>query len=402
MQAPGRNFLLATGIFYIIFGVIEFIAGMIIYAVGEALDGFLNTFLGDLGMAFGLGPAPTIFGFGIGTTGLVFAVMGVFYFVIGIMGIVYRNILEKAQTLMTLGIIALIFDVVSVLVTGTFSITTMPLFAIPICYIAGAYKNKNHAMIPPPRPVAANPIFSESQFSSPVNIMPMPVLENINVETFIKRIFLCIEEEAYDEAEHLINQVLYVDPENPKAYVAKLLVEYGLTEEAMLCDCGENLSENLSFKRAIRFADENYKQVLLGYAEANRKNRSKRTETDRKNDILRRAQTMAATVNGLQDAIDFLEKENDFEYANGLIGEYKNRQSLAYNRAEILLAGEDYVNARDTFLALGNYKDAKEKAQEIEKIAIEQKEHEAKINVIIWIAIIVVVIIMVVIATIAS
>ena len=81
-------------------------------------------------------------GAGVSTLAFFSVALGIYSFVIGIMGIVHRNNLNKAATLMTLGVIALIADVVSGLIMGIFTITTVLFLAIPICYIFGAYKNK--------------------------------------------------------------------------------------------------------------------------------------------------------------------------------------------------------------------------------------------------------------------
>jgi len=131
MQLPGRIFLLVTGVIYIISGSIAIMSGFFLDMAGQALGG-LGGIVGVQGAGAGLG-------------GLAFlsVIFGALSFVIGVMGIAHRNNFDKAATLMTLGIIALIADVIAGLIMGTFTITTVLFLAIPGCYIFGAYKNKN-------------------------------------------------------------------------------------------------------------------------------------------------------------------------------------------------------------------------------------------------------------------
>ena len=130
MQAPGRILLLVTGIILIIGGVFAVISGVFLDMVGQALDG--------LGGVVGVQDA----GAGFGNLAFIAVILGVIDFVIGVIGITYRNNLDKSTLLMSLGFVALILYVVGGVITGAFTFTTIVFLAIPICYIVGAYKNK--------------------------------------------------------------------------------------------------------------------------------------------------------------------------------------------------------------------------------------------------------------------
>jgi len=130
MQAPGRTFLLVTGIMYIVSGSIDIIGGLF-------LDGLAQT-VGGLGNMFGVqGAGARIEGFAFFSV-----VLGAYNFVVGIMGVSNRDNLEKGGTLMTLGITSIIVSFILHIVLGTLSFTMLLFFAIPICYIIGARKNK--------------------------------------------------------------------------------------------------------------------------------------------------------------------------------------------------------------------------------------------------------------------
>jgi len=130
MQAPGRVFLLVTGIMYIVSGSVDIIGGLLLDGVAQAVGG--------LGSAFGVQRA----GAGIGGFAFFSVLHGAYNLVIGIMGVSNRDNFEKSGTLMNLGIISIITSLILHFVFGTLSMTTVLFLAIPICYIIGARKNK--------------------------------------------------------------------------------------------------------------------------------------------------------------------------------------------------------------------------------------------------------------------
>lgn len=131
MNAPGKNFLLVTGILYIIFGAIGFI--------------------GALGMQTMVQAAPWVFAamqfaFGVNIgflVGLLF-VASIAYIVLGICGIVHREKPEYGKPLMIFVIILAIYELFAAFLYSDiidFSILTLIGFALPALFIVGAYKN---------------------------------------------------------------------------------------------------------------------------------------------------------------------------------------------------------------------------------------------------------------------
>ena len=123
--APGRIFLLVTGIMYIIVGVACIIMGLLFFLADAVV-------LADL--------VEDAMGFDFAVYLLV---AGGYSFVIGVLGVLHRNSYDKAGLLVILGTIALIGELVGPLIWGTFSSMTILILAIPICYILGAHKNKS-------------------------------------------------------------------------------------------------------------------------------------------------------------------------------------------------------------------------------------------------------------------
>jgi hypothetical protein len=128
MNAPGRIFLLVTGILYIVFGAFGVLTALIGAAASQAVRGF---------------GIPGI-GMDLNTLALIAGVMGGYQIFIGIMGVVYHKKINMASTLMIFGIIDLTISIITILVmySGTTAILSLFSLAIPICYIIGAYKNK--------------------------------------------------------------------------------------------------------------------------------------------------------------------------------------------------------------------------------------------------------------------
>ena len=135
--AKGRVFLLVTGIIYIIVGVFSVLAGVIIDITSQAIDG--------LGNMVGVDDA----GLGLGILAIITVASGVYAFVMGVLGITWRNTIEKGKVLLILGCISIVVDIVGAIALG-FSISTILMLAMPACYIVGAYKNMRECANPTP------------------------------------------------------------------------------------------------------------------------------------------------------------------------------------------------------------------------------------------------------------
>ena len=84
-------------------------------------------------------------------------------------------------------------------------------------------------------------------------------------ESLLKRAFIVLEDAEWKKADDLLEQVLNSDPEKAKAYVGKLMSELKINKEENLAKRAVNLSDYSNFQKAVRFAEEPYKSVLLDY-----------------------------------------------------------------------------------------------------------------------------------------
>lgn len=94
---------------------------------------------------------------------------------------------------------------------------------------------------------------------------PSPVQFNSSTETLLKRVALFLENEEWSNADTYCEKVLDIDPENPKAYIYKLLAQLHGKKESDLAFCNTSLDKLPAYKTALRFADEETSARLMEY-----------------------------------------------------------------------------------------------------------------------------------------
>ena len=106
--------------------------------------------------------------------------------------------------------------------------------------------------------------------SAPNTVVQKTVVQEVQesgkADNLMKRVYLYLEDEDFEKASEYIDKVLDVDAEYAPAYVAQILVEKKLTKEANLTILRASIDDNPTWKKALRFADEEQKQRYLGYA----------------------------------------------------------------------------------------------------------------------------------------
>jgi len=114
-----------------------------------------------------------------------------------------------------------------------------------------------------------------------------------STETLLKRAFLFIEEGNTDRANEYLERVLDQDPEEPRAYFGKLLIELNLRTESQLRQLHTPLDEYGNFQKAVRFASGELKSRYMAINQAIRDEmeETKRIETEKEE--RRRAQAAA-------------------------------------------------------------------------------------------------------------
>ena len=82
------------------------------------------------------------------------------------------------------------------------------------------------------------------------------------IQNLLKRAFVHLEDEEWEEADELFEQALTQDAENSQAYLGKLLVEFECSSIKDLADMGQSFENNRFYQRALKFANEQEKALL--------------------------------------------------------------------------------------------------------------------------------------------
>jgi tetratricopeptide (TPR) repeat protein len=86
-----------------------------------------------------------------------------------------------------------------------------------------------------------------------------------DVENLFKRAFLFLEDGDFVNASRYFDSVLDSDPENARAYLGKLMVDYSISKEEELANINIDFSGNLNYQKALRFADRAFSRRLRKY-----------------------------------------------------------------------------------------------------------------------------------------
>ena len=140
-----------------------------------------------------------------------------------------------------------------------------------------------------------------------------------NVAPLLERSFMFLEDENWEKADDLCEQVLNQEPKNAEAYLGKLLAELHIKTPNELKDSGVSFDENDNYQKALRFGDEKLKNTLIFGSKA----------TNERLEQLR--------IKGVYD-----EATHQLEYA---------------------ASEEDYIAASELFKSISDYEDAAEKAK---------------------------------------
>lgn len=86
-------------------------------------------------------------------------------------------------------------------------------------------------------------------------------------DAYLERGFLALEDGNFSQADAFLENVLNLNPHNSQAYFGKLMVEMRITKQSQILTAPRYLKEYANFEKAVRFADQQLKTVLLQYEE---------------------------------------------------------------------------------------------------------------------------------------
>ena len=224
-----------------------------------------------------------------------------------------------------------------------------------------------------------------------------------NVESLLKRAFLFIEDKDLESADRYCEKVLDIDPENARAYVAKLMIDCGVTYQDDLGKLDESFDDNANYKKAIRFADDDLAATLQGYLDTIRETQENRAKDEKymsacdlmeddQIDSYKKAISIFSSIIEWRDSrFKIMElKEATYEKACSLI-DFDNKE---LSIREKFLRCEQAINYLEL---IEEYKDSLKLLNECKEIKVklelehstESKKDERISNVIGWCAILI-------------
>ena len=200
-----------------------------------------------------------------------------------------------------------------------------------------------------------------------------------NVQSLLGRAFMALEDGEWSKADEFCEQALNLDFQNARAYLGKLMAELHVRREADLSGQPRPLASNGHYQKALRFADEALKAELTGWNEAiiqRNRQRQQAAEFSAAMAQLEQAGTVEA-VEGVRARIAAL--GDDPDAAQGLRRCDEKLEALraaAYDRANALMAQQQYGQAAAAFRALGSYRDSEAAAVKCDQL---EAQHQAEL-----------------------
>lgn len=103
---------------------------------------------------------------------------------------------------------------------------------------------------------------------------------SVKTTPLLKRVFMFLEDENWIDANNYCEKVLDQEPENPEAYLGKLMAELHVSHREDFAKCEKPFIERLNFQKIARFGDEKIIAELTGYNDMIiRRNENNRLET---------------------------------------------------------------------------------------------------------------------------
>jgi len=194
-----------------------------------------------------------------------------------------------------------------------------------------------------------------------------PMAASDNSEQLLKRAFLALEDGDWKQADAFCEQALNQNAENPKAYLAKLMAELQVRQEADLAHLKKPFDSHPLYQKVLRFGDGLLVSRLQGYNDAIRQAARQAVKAAEASAPKEKAALggkkkiigIAATVLVMVAAVVILLLNSSA------------KKAAAYEEAAALLTGGAYREAAAAYGELGTYKDSAQRMAEAEEKAAE-------------------------------
>ena len=114
--------------------------------------------------------------------------------------------------------------------------------------------------------ILPNTVESEHPFS----VIPQQTAAagNPSVESYLKRVFIFLDDGNWKSADEYCEKVLDIDPECARAYLGKLMVELQVNQPEQLQLQAKPFDRNSHYNKIMRYGDEALRNTLSGYLDA--------------------------------------------------------------------------------------------------------------------------------------
>lgn len=211
------------------------------------------------------------------------------------------------------------------------------------------------------------------------------------ISNLLKRVAILLEDSDYVKADSILESVLNKNPECAEAYAYKILIDKQLKKLSDIENLNTQLNDDKNYQRAIRFANDSFKEELEGYNN-NILIRKKERESEK---IYSEAIQKFELAKKESKIEMFIQAKNQFDSIYG----FKDAQILSIECNEMINnikyneAMKVFCNAKtnneailfeqciELFKELNGYKDSILKIEESKILILQSKYDQALINI---------------------
>lgn len=172
-------------------------------------------------------------------------------------------------------------------------------------------------------------------------------MDEVTTGSLLKRVFMFLEDGNWQSADEYCERILDMEPENPRAYLGKLLAEMRAHTLEELGAANRSFENSPNYKKLIRFGDADLTGAVTAHLDAAKEN--SRTASGKRSKRLVAVLCAACAILAVVFAVYSLNRKPTWEQ----LIEYREDMSLkermrfagkcGFERAEITGGGEDYV-----------------------------------------------------------
>ena len=216
---------------------------------------------------------------------------------------------------------------------------------------------------------------------------------SVNTAALLRRAFMYLEDGEWESADEYCEKVLDMEPENPQAYLGKLMADMEVTSREQLRDVSQSFENSPDYRKILRFGDSALQNELKEYAAHIRD----RIEQERQQKIYLRAKNIMNRSMGITESTEAKKRYWEAQSLFASIEKYEDAKQMA-EKCKQLADEVDFediyveackaqktdfeiylVRAMNLFQSIPQWKDAAKRAKDCElRIEYQRKEAEKR------------------------